>query len=112
MFATNHSQGNLPAGMPTSPEMDALFDAFQAAESEDDQREIMGKIQAEWNELVPALAFAPSAEFLMWSKQVPGVVDSTNSLVLLQDAWISGGDRKRGVSGKSESVGVAHGGGG
>ncbi|NYG59900.1 peptide/nickel transport system substrate-binding protein [Nocardioides daedukensis] len=89
MFATNHSQGNLSAGMPTSPEMDALFDAFQAAESEDDQREIMGKIQAEWNELVPALVFAPSAEFLMWSKQVHGVVDSTNSLVLLQDAWIS-----------------------
>src|SRR3546814_3335727 len=75
MFATNHSQGNLSAGMPTSPEMDALFDAFQAAESEDDQREIMGKIQAEWNELVPALVFAPSAEFLMWSKQVHGVVD-------------------------------------
>src|SRR3546814_1688695 len=62
----------ISAGMPTSPEMDALFDAFQAAESEDDQREIMGKIQAEWNELVPALVFAPSAEFLMWSKQEIG----------------------------------------
>src|SRR3546814_620498 len=89
MFATNHSQGNLSAGMPTSPEMDALFDAFQAAESADDQREIMGKIQAEWNELVPALVFAPSAAFMLWSTQVHGVVDSTNSLVLLQDAWIS-----------------------
>lgn len=88
MFATLHSEGNLNVGMPTGPEMDALFDEFQAAETEDQQREIMGRIQAQWNEQVPALIFSPTGEFLMWSKDVHGVVDTTNSMVLLQDAWI------------------------
>lgn len=88
MFATLHSEGNLNVGMPTTPEMDALFDEFQAAATEDVQREIMGRIQEQWNEQVPALIFNPTGEFLMWDTDVHGVVDSTNSMVLLDDAWI------------------------
>ncbi|MDT0203210.1 ABC transporter substrate-binding protein [Nocardioides sp. AE5] len=88
MFATLHSQGNLSAGMPTSPEMDALFDEFQGAESEEDQREVMGRIQAQWNEQVPALILSPTFEYLLWSEDLHGVVESTNSMVLLHEAWI------------------------
>ncbi|KRF21192.1 ABC transporter substrate-binding protein [Nocardioides sp. Soil797] len=88
MFATLHSEGNLSVGMPTTPEMDALFGEFQAAETEDEQREIMGRIQTQWNEQVPALIFGSTGEFLMWNTDLHGVVDSTNSMVLLDDAWL------------------------
>ncbi|WP_206065100.1 ABC transporter substrate-binding protein [Nocardioides sp. JQ2195] len=88
MFATLHSEGNLSVGMATSPELDALFDEFQAAETEDEQLDIMGRIQEQWNEQVPALVYGSTGEFLMWDTDVHGVVDSTNSMVLLDDAWI------------------------
>lgn len=88
MYATLHSEGNLTVGMPTSPEMDALFDEFQAAETEDQQREVMGRIQEQWNEQVPALVYGSTGELLMWDTDVHGVVESTNSMVLLDDAWI------------------------
>lgn len=88
MFATLDSEGNATVGMPTSPEMDALIAEFQGAATEDEQREIMGRIQEEWNTLVPAVVFAPAPEFLMWSADVHGVTGSTNSIVLLDDAWV------------------------
>lgn len=89
MFTTLHSEGNSTVGMPTSPEMDALFAEFQTAPSEQQQHEIMGRIQQEWNELVPALVFAPTPELVAWSDTIHGVVDSSNSMVLLDDAWVA-----------------------
>ncbi|MDN5895866.1 MAG: ABC transporter substrate-binding protein [Nocardioides sp.] len=89
MFATLHSDGNLSVGMPTTPEMDALIEEVQAAPDEETEREVKGRIQEQWNEDVPALVFAPTAEFLAWDTNVHGVVDTTNSMVLLDDAWMS-----------------------
>lgn len=90
MFSTLHSQGNLSVGMHTGPGLDALFDEFRGSETVEDQREIMGRIQEEWNEQVPALVFGPTAEFLTFGENVHGVVDTTNSMVLLDDAWVTG----------------------
>ncbi|MEV0969225.1 ABC transporter substrate-binding protein [Microtetraspora glauca] len=89
MFATLHSKGNLSVGMHTGPEMDALIDEFQVAETEDEQRAIMGRIQKQWNTDVPALVYGPTPEFLAWQKNVHGVEDSVNSMILLDDAWIA-----------------------
>ncbi|EHR50302.1 ABC-type dipeptide transport system, periplasmic component [Saccharomonospora marina XMU15] len=91
MFATLHSKGNLSAGMPTGKEMDALLDEFRGAETLEQQRAVMAKIQQQWNEDVPALVYGPTPEFLVWAENIHGVVDTTNSMVLLDKAWIEGG---------------------
>ncbi|WP_107706021.1 ABC transporter substrate-binding protein [Nocardioides allogilvus] len=88
MFATLHSQGNLTVGMHTSPEMDSLITELQGAEGEDVQRDVMARIQEQWNTDVPALAVGPTPEFLAWNKDVHGVDDSVNSMVLLDQAWM------------------------
>lgn len=88
MFATLHSLGNLSVSMHTSPEMDALIEEVRAAADEKTQREVMGRIQEQWNEDVPALIYGPTAEFLAWDDDVHGVVGTTNSNVLLDDAWL------------------------
>ncbi|WP_067178158.1 ABC transporter substrate-binding protein [Microtetraspora niveoalba] len=89
MFATLHSKGNLSVGMHTGPEMDALIDEFQVAETEDEQRAVMGRIQEQWNKDVPALVYGPTPEFLTWQKSVHGVEGTVNSMILLDDAWIA-----------------------
>ena len=89
MFTTLHSEGNSTVGMATSPEMDALFAEFQTAASEQQQHEIMGRIQQQWNELVPALVYGPIPELVTWSDTVHGIEGSSNSLVLLDDAWVA-----------------------
>ncbi|WP_109509196.1 ABC transporter substrate-binding protein [Nocardioides speluncae] len=88
MFATLHSQGNLTVGMSTSPEMDALISEFQGAADLAAQREVMTRIQKQWNTDVPALPMGPTPEFLAWNKDVHGVDDSVNSMILLDDAWV------------------------
>lgn len=92
MFATLHSAGNLSVGMPTSSEMDALFDEFRQAETMQEQRAIMSQIQEQWNKDLPALVFGPTAEFIVWSDAVHGVVDNTNSMILLGQAWLDSDD--------------------
>jgi peptide/nickel transport system substrate-binding protein len=89
MFATLHSQGNLSVGMPTGPAFDALFEEFQTAETHEGQLAVMERVQEEWNEQVPAVVFGPTPEFLMYGERVRGVVDTTNSMVLLDDAWVT-----------------------
>lgn len=87
MFSTMTSEGALSVGMPTSDDMDTLIDEFQAADDRAEQQEVMGRIQEQWNEQVPALVFGPTPEFLTWSDEVRGVKDTTNSIVLLDQAW-------------------------
>lgn len=89
MFATLHSQGNATAGVATSPEMDTLIDQVQAAEGKAAQLQVMGRIQALWNTQVPALVFGASPELVMWGDTVHGVVGTSNSTVLLADAWVA-----------------------
>ena len=89
MFTTLHSEGNAANGMVTG-DFDELIAEFQAADDTDEQRRIMGRIQEKWNDVVPALIFAPSPEFMMFGADLHGVVDTTNSMVLLHEAWTSG----------------------
>ncbi|WP_199522349.1 ABC transporter substrate-binding protein [Geodermatophilus marinus] len=91
MYATLHEEGNLTVGMPTTPEMSALITEFQGAGTEEEQREIMGRIQEQWNTDVPALVFAPTPEFLVWSDAVHGAEGTVNSMILLDDAWLDAG---------------------
>ena len=89
MFSTLHSQGTDTVGMATGPDMDGLIAEFQKAATEGEKREIMDRIQAKWNELVPALVFGPTPTFVAWPDRIHGVDSNWRSVVLLDDAWVA-----------------------
>lgn len=88
LFAALHSSGTQTYGMPTSPEMDAAVEGFQAAGDEEAQKEAIAEIQNVWNEQVPFLAWMPMAELSVWQDNVHGIKGAANSMVLLDEAWI------------------------
>lgn len=89
MFATLHSEGDLSVGMPTGDGFDGLFAEFRAAETEEEQRDVMGRVQEEWNEQVPAIAFGPTPEFVAYGDAVRGLEGTSNSMMLLDSAWLA-----------------------
>lgn len=89
MFGINHSEGGAGYGTATSPEMDALIEDFQAAATSDEQLAATKALQEGWNELAPALVLGPTAEFNMWQPSVHGVESNSNTMVLLDEAWMS-----------------------
>ena len=91
MYATLHSEGNLTVGMPTSPQMSALIEELRGAGTTGEQKAVMGRIQQQWNEDVPALVLGPQPELFAWPDTVHGVVGTSNSMVLLDDAWLARG---------------------
>ncbi|TDD91123.1 ABC transporter substrate-binding protein [Actinomadura darangshiensis] len=91
MYATLHAKGNLTVGMPTTPKMSALIEELRGAGTVEEQREVMGRVQAQWNEDVPALVFGPQPELAAWTDDVHGVTGTVNSMVLLDDAWLAQG---------------------
>ncbi|NLT31718.1 MAG: ABC transporter substrate-binding protein, partial [Propionibacterium sp.] len=88
--ATMHSSGNT-LGMATSPEMDALIEELQGAETKDESKEILGRIQELWNEEVPAIMLGPAPDFVMWAPELRGVKSHINAMVVLDEAWIEQG---------------------
>ncbi|MGJ3507646.1 ABC transporter substrate-binding protein [Enemella sp. A6] len=90
MAAVGHSTGN-PSGTYTSPEMDGLIDEFGREADHDKKVEIAGKIQEQWNQDVPALIFAPAADYVIWSDDVRGIKSHINVMVLFDEAWIEKG---------------------
>ena len=89
MFGINHSAGGTGYGTATSPEMDRLIEDFQAAATEQEQIAAAEALQKGWNELVPAMVLGPSAEFNLWQDDVHGVTTNSNTMVLLDEAWVS-----------------------
>jgi peptide/nickel transport system substrate-binding protein len=89
MFGIDHSAGGAGYGTATSPEMDTLIEGFQAAATEDEQLAAAKALQEGWNDLAPALVLGPTAEFNMWQPNVHGVESNNNTMVLLDEAWMS-----------------------
>jgi peptide/nickel transport system substrate-binding protein len=87
MYATMHSTGTQTYGGYTSPEIDAIIEEFQAATSEDEQREVLDRLQQQVNEDVPYLNWAPFAEVTIWNDDVHGIKGASTSMVLLDQAW-------------------------
>lgn len=71
-----------------SPTMDQLLDAAQQATSDDAAREAMSAIQEQVNTDVPFVAMVAGTNFVPWSKNVHGVVPSTDGIMLLGNAWV------------------------
>ena len=89
MFGINHSAGGIGYGTATSPEMDGLIEDFQAAATEQEQLAAAKALQEGWNDLAPALVIGPTAEFNLWQDDVHGVATNSNTMVLLDKAWVS-----------------------
>ena len=89
MFGINHSAGGIGYGTATSPEMDGLIEDFQAAATEEEQMAAAKALQTGWNELAPAMVLGPTAEFNLWQDDVHGVTTNSNTMVLLDKAWVS-----------------------
>ncbi|HWJ67167.1 MAG TPA: ABC transporter substrate-binding protein [Nocardioides sp.] len=89
VFGINHSAGGIGYGTATSPEMDRLIEDFQAAATEEEQLATAEALQAGWNELAPAMVLGPTAEFNLWQEDVHGVATNSNTMVLLDEAWVS-----------------------
>ncbi|MFI0367825.1 ABC transporter substrate-binding protein [Actinomadura sp. 1N219] len=91
MYATLHAKGDLTVAMATTPRMSALIEELRGAGTAERQRAVMGRVQRQWNEDVPALVFGPQPELAAWRDTVHGVVGTVNSIVLLDDAWTAPG---------------------
>jgi peptide/nickel transport system substrate-binding protein len=89
MFGINHSAGGTGYGTATSPGMDRLIEDFQAAATEQEQLAAAEALQKGWNELAPAMVLGPSAELNLWQDDVHGVTTNSNTMVLLDEAWVS-----------------------
>ncbi|GII63869.1 ABC transporter substrate-binding protein [Sphaerisporangium krabiense] len=89
MYAALHSKGTLTHGVHTGPEMDAIIEDLQGAETKEEQLKVMARFQEQWNKDVPALCFGPIPEYVTWAKRVHGVVDTATSVVLLGKAWVA-----------------------
>lgn len=87
MYATMHSTGTQTYGGYTSPEIDAIIEEFQAASDEDEQVEVLSRLQEQVNEDVPYLNWAPFAEVTFWNADVHGIVGASTSMVLVGNAW-------------------------
>lgn len=88
LFTTLHSSGTQVYGKHTSPTMDGLIEQLQSAPDKDEKIRVMDQIQQEYNKTVPFLNWGPYSEYVVWDKDVHGVVGTTSSMVQLADAWV------------------------
>lgn len=88
LFVTMHSKGNARYGWATSDELDAAIEGLQAAGGSDELKDAMGAVQEAYNDLMPAATYGAAVEYVGWLPSVHGVQGTTNSMVLLDDAWI------------------------
>ncbi|HEY9563034.1 MAG TPA: ABC transporter substrate-binding protein [Nocardioides sp.] len=89
LYDSFHSSSRSNAGGYADTEMDGLIEDLGSAQTEDEQTELIGKIQEQWNESIPAIVFGAQPEYVAWSDQVGGVTPHVDSIVLLDDAWLA-----------------------
>ncbi|MDN5757294.1 MAG: ABC transporter substrate-binding protein [Tomitella sp.] len=71
-----------------SPAMDKLLAQAKQADSDDEVRTALGKIQQQVNDDVPYVPLGAGAEFVAWSSDVHGAVASPDGIMLLGNTWI------------------------
>lgn len=87
-----HSDSSVVTGMKRSPELDAGITSLRTAATDDEIQSALDAVQNAWGETVPALVFGPVFEFVAKTDNVQGVVGTTNTVVLLDKAWLSPGN--------------------
>lgn len=91
-----HRLGNLVSSKSSrnltgisSPELDALIGELRAAQTEDDKRAVLGRVQEEWNAVNPGVVLGASEVFLAWNPQVRGIIPTAERMLLFDKAWVT-----------------------
>ncbi|GAA4816977.1 ABC transporter substrate-binding protein [Tomitella cavernea] len=87
MAAAMTSEGSQTYGMYTSKKMDSLIEKFQTTSGDKTKRELMSNIQMQVNRDVPFLVNGSFPEYVGWQQNVHGIKGTSNSMVLLGEAW-------------------------
>lgn len=86
-LATNlHSQSPQNPSGYANPEMDELIAQLQNAEGEA-ATDLLTQINELWQETVPGVAMAAGAFFMPWNDDVHGIVGTSETMLLLGNAW-------------------------
>lgn len=70
-----------------SPEMDGLIKELQAAQTPEEGKPTVAKIEKLWAEDAPGVAIDAGGTINAWNKGVHGVVPTGENILLFQDAW-------------------------
>ena len=87
LYENFHSESRSNAAGYASETMDGLLEELGAAESEDEQQDLINQIQEEWNATIPSIVLGAQPEFVMWGEHVGGVVPHVDSMMLYHQAW-------------------------
>ncbi|MFS3130782.1 ABC transporter substrate-binding protein [Nocardioides sp. Bht2] len=79
------SRGN--SGGSSDPVLDQLVEELGAAASPDAQKDVLEKVQAQWNQTVPYAPLGATPEWNAWGDKVHGITPSIDSIMLLGGAW-------------------------
>lgn len=71
-----------------SPEMDQLLEQLKSAGTEEDEIQVIEKIQQLVNDTVPFVALGSHRQFVVWTDKVGGVVPTIDAIMLLDQAWV------------------------
>lgn len=89
VYSTTNSTSMSNTAGYADPEMDKLIADLQQAKDDSAAREVIGKIQARWNETVPSAPISGLPSFYAWQKNVHGVVPTATGIMLFDKAWLS-----------------------
>ncbi|MGJ3508021.1 ABC transporter substrate-binding protein [Enemella sp. A6] len=87
LYGKFHSQSP-SRSMPADPEMDKLLNELRDTPMED-AGEILGKIEARFQETSSAIALAPRPSYVGWHEKIQGVTPTNDALSGWEKAWIA-----------------------
>lgn len=73
-------------------EMDALIEELRQASTPEAVTDVMNQVQALWDETIPSVPTGVTPEFIAWDQSVHGLVPTVNTMLLLDKAFIAGGE--------------------
>ncbi|MDW3215288.1 MAG: ABC transporter substrate-binding protein [Ilumatobacteraceae bacterium] len=83
---SSDSPANYGGGV--SPRADQAVDDLRVASTADEVTQALNEIQAEWNEIVPALILLSTADRVIHNEAVTGIQPSSNTMTFFADASI------------------------
>ena len=86
-FVSLHSDSQINAAGYDNQKMDQLIRKVQTATTEKAKRQVIAKIQRQWNKTVPYAVLGASPTFVAWQENVHGITPTTYNLLLFGNAW-------------------------
>lgn len=88
LYSSLNSASPTNPGSYANPELDELLNELKGAASPEDGMETMAAIEEIWTEDVPYVNISGGSYFNVWADNVHGVQQTTETSVLLDEAWI------------------------